>query len=130
MHAARRHRAADVLTGLMLLLALATLGVAAWGMAESLQQAQGTVPDFWDVMGEFQAIVSEAAAAAAAASPRPMPPPPLPPWLLLMPLGCCCRWGAAAAVAVAAALGVLCQLLPAAPHVDRHPLPCAAMLLA
>ena len=54
----RRRRAADILAFLLLLLGAATVGVSAWGLAESIKATDTTVSDFWVVVDQIHGIVS------------------------------------------------------------------------
>lgn len=40
------------MVGLMLLFAVATVGLAAWGMGESIKQTNSSISDFWDIVEE------------------------------------------------------------------------------
>lgn len=69
----------------MLLTGLATLGVSAWGLAESIMSTDTTVSDFWVVIQDIHGIVSWHSAACTALQSRPcLEPVPA----RCLPLGC------------------------------------------
>ncbi|GAB4813412.1 hypothetical protein N2152v2_000458 [Parachlorella kessleri] len=54
LNVGRRRKASDVLTGLMVVVGLACLGIASWGMAESIRATDTVIVNFWDIVHEIQ----------------------------------------------------------------------------